>query len=73
MFKKIALVIAGLLLLISAAGYAAAGPGKVINTAFSRQVSSQARSQLQKQMQVDQNGAGPQIKTRKQTRTNYIK
>ena len=73
MLKKIVTVTTGILFLISAAGYAAAGQGKGQGTAGSGQVSTQTRSQFQKQIQVDKNCDGPQIKTQKRTRTNYIK
>jgi len=73
MYKKIAIVTTGILFLLAAAGYAAAGQGKSSVTANSRQVSSQARNQIQKQIQVDKNCDGPQIKTQTRTRTNYIR
>jgi len=70
MTKKIATLTSLILLLISTAGYAA-GPGKGPNVAASGQVSPQIRNQFQKQIQVGKNCEGPQIKTRKRTRTNY--
>jgi hypothetical protein len=73
MFNKIAALTIGVLFLLMAAGYAAAGQGKGAATAGSRQVSSQTRSQFQKQIQVGKNCEGPQIKTQTRKRTKYIK
>ena len=73
MLKKIVTVSAGILFLLSASGYAAAGQNKGSGTASRRQVAPQTRSQFQKQIQVDKNCDGPQIKTQTRKRTNYIK
>ena len=72
MIKKITTLTSGILFLISTAGYAA-GPGKGPNDTVSGKVSQQVRSQFQRQIQVDKNCDGPQIKTQKRTRTNYSK
>jgi len=73
MLKKIVTVSAGILFLLSVAGYAAAGQAKGSGTTSRQQVAPQTRSQFQKQIQVDKNCDGPQIKTQTRKRTNYIK
>ena len=73
MFKKITITTTGILFLISTTGYAFAGQGKGPGTSNRQQTSQQTRNQFQKQIQVDKNCDGPQIKTQKRKRTNYIK
>ena len=70
---KIAVLTIGVLFLVSAVGYAAAGQFKGAGPAGSRQVASQTRSQYQKQIQEEKSCEGPQIKTQTRKRTNYMK
>lgn len=73
MLKKIITVSTGILFLLSVAGSAFAGQGKGSGTSNRQQTSPKTRNQLQKQIQVDKNCDGPQIKTQTRKRTNYIK
>ena len=73
MLKNITIITTGILLLISTAGYVVAGQGKGPGVSDRQQTSTQTRNQFQKQIQVDKNCDGPQIKTQKRRRTNYIK
>jgi len=73
MSHKIATLTIGVLFLVTAVGFAAAGQSKGAGPAGSRQVSSQTRSQYQKQIQVEKSCEGPQIKTQTRKRTNYIR
>lgn len=73
MFKKSVTITAGIIFLLSTVGLAFAGQGKGPESPSGQQVSSQTRSQFQKQIQVDKNCDGPQIKTQTRKRTNYLK
>lgn len=74
MFKQITTVTLTTLFLLSTAGFAAAGKGNgSVTPSNGKQVVTQTRSQFQKQIQVDKNCDGPQIKTQTRKRTNYTK
>ena len=73
MLKKIVTVSTGILFILSVAGYAFAGQGKGSGISNRQQTSPKTRNQFQKQIQVDKNCDGPQIKTQARKRTNYSK
>ena len=73
MLTRITALAAGIVFLMATAGFVLAGQSKSQETANTRQDATRTRSQFQKQIQVDKNCEGPQIKTRTRTRTNYLK